>query len=218
VTLSEINRGTHDAFRDSCASDIVAFGRRILIRLGHEMNLPSSTGPWMSAPSDYKAMFRRVVQRFRARGAANAEFVWCPNVIAPVYSGTFSEYYPGAYVVDWMGLDGYNWAASKSMPWYSFREIFEQSLEHMAQINTTGKMVLICETGCHDQGGDKEVWFRNMRDYLKYNRPEVEALIYQHKNTSVAHWRVDYPQAALDDYKLIVKDARFQASLPAAVG
>jgi mannan endo-1,4-beta-mannosidase len=182
------------------------------------MNLPSNIGPWMSAPSAYKAMFRRVERRFRAKGATNAEFVWCPNVTAPVYGGTFSEYYPGADVVDWMGLDGYNWATANSVPWYSFREVFEQSLEHMAQINTTGKMVLICETGCHDQGGDKEAWFRNMRDYLKNNRPEVAALIYQHRNTRVANWRVDYPQAALDDYKLFAKDARFQATLPASVG
>lgn len=214
VTLSEINSGNHDAYIDDVAADVIAFGRRILIRLGHEMNLSPSVGPWMSQPSAYKAMFRRVVDRFRAKGATNAEFVWCPNVIAPVYGGSFDQYYPDADVVDWMGLDGYNWAASKSMPWYSFRQVFEQSLDHMATINTSSKDVFICETGCHDVGGDKEAWLMDMRKYLKKYRPEVRALVYFHKNADGARWRVDYPKRALRACRRIAGDAHFQANLP----
>lgn len=85
-----------------------AYGKPVFIRLDAEMN-----GSWETnyyEPARSAAVFvdswRIIYTIFRSAGAANAAFVWCPNVTssdgAPV-----SSWYPGDQYVDWACVDGY---------------------------------------------------------------------------------------------------------------
>ncbi len=221
VTLDAILAGTHDAYISSRARDIVAFGKRILIRLGHEMNCNSYSygAQWDRAKAHkYARMWRRVHGIFERVGANRyAEWVWCPNVRKPVFDSLpFSEYYPGDAYVDWLGLDGYNWGASRDMPWYSFEEIFKHSLDELYAVPAVTKKVIIGETACHDAGGDKAQWLKDMKRYLKNGETPVRGVCYFHYNQDGANWRVDRPKGALRPYHEMADDRQFQGDLSAS--
>jgi mannan endo-1,4-beta-mannosidase len=211
-SLSSIAAGQHDAYIRQFATDVKAFGKRILIRPNAEMN-----GDWFGfggQPAAFIDFWRRTVDIFRSVGVPNAEFVWCPNV---TYRGTnypIVPYYPGNDYVDWVGLDGYNYAASRSTAWQEFVDIFAYDLD-----NTMGqypKKLIICETGCHPEVGDKGAWFWNMRQALAANRfPQVEGVVYYDHNMDGASWAIDAPQWALEAYKDMAQDGRFQVNLGA---
>ena len=88
---------------------------RRLVSLGHGLQRPLRTRTNGNTPADYVAMWRHVVDIFRAEGALNAQWAWSPNVI---YLNGFNSYqrqsadlralYPGDGYVDWVGVSVYN--------------------------------------------------------------------------------------------------------------
>ncbi|KAJ3111945.1 hypothetical protein HDU96_005121 [Phlyctochytrium bullatum] len=96
---------------DQCIN-ISRTGRNVYIRFGPEMN-----GAWMQGygvrPTEYKAAFRRVALRIHAE--TSAAMVWAPNLDQS--GDSFSDYYPGDDVVDWVGLSVYWKGARGRYPW-----------------------------------------------------------------------------------------------------
>jgi hypothetical protein len=96
-----------DSTIDSIASICKEFGGRIFIRPGFEFN-----GSWNGyTPYLYVNAFKKIVNRFRARGAADsAAFIWCyypgasPNDFDAA-DARGSRWYPGDDYVDWFGVD-----------------------------------------------------------------------------------------------------------------
>ena len=219
VTLQQINSGVHDAYIDEVARRIGAVGERVLIRFAHEMN--GNWGwPWLNQPpADYIAAWRRIVGRFRALGATNAEWVWSPNTVTVGGSSArdFPPWYPGDEYVHWTGLDGYNWGTVHT-GWRTFREVFEYSIGMITALSPRG--VIIAETGCHSRGPSgqsKGDWYTQMATELKQNFPTLLGLVNSHmidvRNGEDAEWRVDMPITALDDWQGLVADPQFQVPL-----
>ncbi len=96
----------YDAVIDSLALICKAFGRRMFVRPGFEFN-----ATWNGYhPYLYPLAFRKIVDRFRALGAADSvAFIWCyiPQAAADFDSsdGRGARWYPGDGYVDWFGID-----------------------------------------------------------------------------------------------------------------
>jgi hypothetical protein len=73
--------------------------RVVLVRWAQEMDLYGRY-PWsVDDPAMYRAAYRHVVSIFREQGATNIQWVWSPSGNA----GS-DVYYPGADVVDYVGM------------------------------------------------------------------------------------------------------------------
>lgn len=172
ISAERILAGEYDAYIASCARIVRGFDGLVLVRLAHEMNLEryhwgtelGAYGP--KSPGLYQAMFRHVVDIFRAQGAGNALFVFCPNVdsIPAAAWNLTAAYYPGDSYVDVLGMDGYNWgtAHSKAVHGYdstfrSFKDIFQPLYDELRAL-ASGKPVMVFETSSASAGGDKARW------------------------------------------------------------
>ena len=90
---------------------------------------------------------------FRSAGADNVRWVWTPNVDGGGQY-PFRRFYPGDRWVDWVGLDGFNWA--KRGEWQSFTDLFGSSYETLSRISS--RPMIVAETGSSQSGGDKAAW------------------------------------------------------------
>jgi len=95
-----------DARVDELADLIQRSGVPVLLRVGTEVN-----GVWSGHhPYVFPQAYRKLVERFRARGVTNVAYVWCivpqgdPDIFGRNSSGQ-ARWYPGDDVVDWFGLD-----------------------------------------------------------------------------------------------------------------
>jgi len=181
ISAESIIAGKYDSYLQSFARQSRQFGKPYLIRFAHEMNLSryhwggsaQEFGPESAAK--YRAMFRHVVEVFRAQEADNVGWVFCPNadsVPATVWN-QIASYYPGNDVVDIVGLDGYNWGTSQTRAangwdseWRSFESIFAGPLQELKQI-ASGKPVAVFETSSASEGGNKEEWVMAALDSAK---------------------------------------------------
>lgn len=172
IPAARILGGEYDGYITAVAQELKAFGAPVLLRLAHEMNLEryhwgtdkSGYGP--QSPMLYKGLFRRVADIFRAEGADNVLFVFCPNVdsLPAAPWNTAAAYYPGDDLVDVLGMDGYNWGTSHSKAVHgydssfrSFRDIFGPLFNALRQL-APAKPVMVFETASASAGGDKAAW------------------------------------------------------------
>jgi len=91
VKLADIAGGVYDSYLASYAGQARDWGEPVRLRFAHEMiqdnvynNCQGQAGcpewyPWQDQPANYVLAFRHVHDVFAAQGAANVEFVWCPN-------------------------------------------------------------------------------------------------------------------------------------------
>jgi len=110
--VKQIAQGVYDAYFEEFADTIKEFKDPVFISVNHEMN-----GTWYpyseaypgspSTAADFVAMWQRIVDISRKRGANNIAWVWSPNVpdVGPV---PYSKYYPGDSYVDWVGISFYS--------------------------------------------------------------------------------------------------------------
>src|SRR5204863_9267554 len=91
-------------------------------------------GPFADDPTTFIAAWRRTVDLFKAVGADNLSWVWCPG--QSYYGESSYKSYPGDAYVDWVCSDGYNWnepgayCSSGGNPhpgWCRFAEIFHEN-------------------------------------------------------------------------------------------
>ncbi|MDP2849413.1 MAG: glycosyl hydrolase [Humidesulfovibrio sp.] len=172
IPAQRILSGEYDAYIAAWARAVRGYGLPVLLRLAHEMNLEryhwgtDAAGYGPNSPELYKALFRRVVEVFRAQGANNALFVFCPNVDSiPVAAWNKpGAYYPGDAYVQVLGMDGYNWGTThtKAAHGYdssfrSFAEIFRPLHDELRALAPT-KPVMVFETASASAGGDKARW------------------------------------------------------------
>lgn len=213
--LRAIAAGEHDAYIRQWARDAKAWGKPFYLRPMHEMN--GNWSPWHvgvngNTSAQYRAAWRRMHDIFEQEDATNVRWVWSPNV---AHSGStpFAEVYPGDAYVDWVGLDGYNFGASKpNTRWRSLAEVFGPSYDALARM--TRKPMMIAETACAEAGGDKAAWIRQglLKD-LPARFPRVRAVTWFDK-IKEADWRVDSSPAAEAAYKEVAASAAYRGRLP----
>lgn len=168
--------GAYDAYIRDFAARAKAFGKPMILRFAHEMNLAryhwgtteKDYGP--QSPELYKALFRHIVDVFRREKAKNVRFAFCPNAESLPNEpwNALSAYYPGDAYVDVLGLDGYNFGTAMTVAkhgWTSafrpFSEIFGQAFREVRALSPD-KPFFVFETASAVDGGDKSAWVKDM--------------------------------------------------------
>jgi Glycosyl hydrolase family 26 len=220
-----IAAGDHDAYIDAYADRVKTWGRRIIIRMMHEMNgdwMPWSPGyfPGQTA-SDFVAAWRHTVDRFRAQDAINVEWCWCPNSFGDGGANMGGEnalanihsLYPGHEYVDWVGIDVYN--RVPKAPTLSITQLLEQggNIYRVVRKIASGKPMMLPEYGCNETTdlGKPGFWTSIQRE-LPLFFPAIRAVACWDRNLD-GKYRVDSTAASLRRYTLLANDPYFQGRL-----
>lgn len=213
VSLRLIARGRYDRYLAASATAARAYAKPFFIRFGHEMNLPGSAfgpGHEKNRPRDFRRAWRHVVAVFRAHGATNVRWVWSPNVDCAGRC-PFKAFYPGNRWVDWVGLDGYNYASVDHTPWLSLTRVFQHSYRAMRRL--THKPFMIAETASTERGGNKATWIRRGFSALPRLMPQVRVVIWFDR-VKETDWRVDSSPATLGAFRAIADSPLYSAASP----
>jgi hypothetical protein len=143
ISLARIADGSFDTYLRSYAAAVKAYGTKVVLSFGHEMN-----GDWYSwgyqhtSAATFVAAWRHVVTTFRAAGATNATWLWTINIIdkdGPIIPNP-APWWPGSSYVTWVGIDGYYYTSSQT-----FAQIFGPTIVDVRTL--TSDPILIAETG-----------------------------------------------------------------------
>ncbi|HUB70650.1 MAG TPA: glycosyl hydrolase, partial [Acidimicrobiales bacterium] len=198
-----IASGDYDQYLRSAAQQAVAWHGPIMVRFAHEMNLPGSPfGPGQNGntPANFIAAWRHVVTVFRQTGATNVSWVWSPNVDCGG-DCPFRAFYPGDQWVDWVGLDGYNYASVDNVPWMTFEQIFGTSYNELTAL--TSKPLMVAETASTELGGSKATWIQQAFAGIPTSMPDVQAVVWFDIDKET-DWRVNSSPSSLTAYRQVV--------------
>ncbi len=164
----------------------------ILLRFAHEFN--GNWYPWGNNPEGLKAAWRHTHALFEAAGVNDSvEWVWCASATDVDDYNDVTLYYPGDDVVDWTGLDGYNWGSNYAWTdWRSFDEVFSSAYVTLVN-NFPDKPMVVAEVGSAEPGdvpdpewgqeGDntdasesKEAWVADMLTSIAADYPAIRAI------------------------------------------
>ncbi len=206
--LVNINSGTYDGFIDNYADKIKLLSDTVIIRFMHEFE--GDWYPWALSqnggdPSAYITAFQRVVNRFKAKGVTNVQWMWCLNSdYAPVKAYNFVvTAYPGDAFVDIVGTDIYNNHYPMSLPWWkSFRWQTTESYYYLSKY-FAHKPLYICEVGCRERASSENAgsqgkgdWYAVMDKELQSNFHKARALIF-FNSFHEQNWFIDSSPGAL---------------------
>ncbi len=189
-----------------------------------EVNPRSGSG--MTA-SDYRAMFRHVVQRLRVDGAWNA--ITVVDYMGTAHWGSqswFDALYPGDDVVDWIAEDPYStgsgapWRADfggmvnrrDGSPWPGFYT--------WATTNHPGKPIMLAEWGVTEdpRNAAAKTNFFNSQIAVEQNYPAIKALVYWNSPNFPAlgngATRIDSDSSALASFRHLSQATEFNSPLP----
>jgi mannan endo-1,4-beta-mannosidase len=140
ISLTAIASGQYDAYLHSYASAVKAFGGRVILSFGHEMN-----GYWYSwahhhtSPAAFVAAWRHIVTVFRAAGARYVTWLWTVNIMNGHSIPSPKRWWPGSSYVNWVGIDGYYYKPS-----WKFAPLFGPTIKAVRAL--TLAPILISET------------------------------------------------------------------------
>jgi hypothetical protein len=222
--LYNILNGMWDAYIDKWAESARDFGKPLLVAWGIEMN--GSWFPWSGyyygggendltkdlqeslGPKIFKQAYRYVVNRVRAKGAVNIQWVFHVNN-SPSPDGSwnrYASYYPGSEFVDWLGLSVYG-KISKTMDWGSFLDVFFRAYEEINTIDRS-KPVMLAEWGVgeYPNDGDKAEWISKALLDLQGRFSQIKAAVFWHErwqnaDESYTNLRVNSSPEALTAYR-----------------
>ena len=163
----------------------------------------------IQSPAQFVSAWRRMHDIFQSQGATNVQWVWCPNAYA-FSTGEAQQMYPGDAYVDWICADGYNWAPARANSgWNPFRNIFSSFYAWGAP---KAQPLMIGETGVMENGsGAKAAWISDMRNTIKYEYPEIKALVYFDAYSTANFggwydWRLDTSTSSFDAFRALAAD------------
>ncbi len=110
--LTDVGAGLHDAEFIHAAQKIAAAQPHAVIRVGWEMNIAASPWTAVNQAAGYIEAYRRVVAIFRAE-SSTFTFDWCPGWGSQDMAADLA--YPGDDVVDYIGLDVYDYTGGTSV-------------------------------------------------------------------------------------------------------
>lgn len=197
-SLRAILAGTWNRYIDHWADSARAFGHPLIVSFGDEMNgdwfpwsgiyyggpkpVPGRPNEW-EGPELFKRAYRYVVDRARARGAHNIQWMFqTNNYSSPVDTWNLAPaYYPGSAYVDWLGMSVYGQQFSDEA-WSDFAPLIEWPYQEMARLDPT-KPIMIAEWGVGEfpESGNKAEWIRDAFEIMKTKLPRVKAAVYWHE-------------------------------------
>ncbi len=222
-SLTEIIKGTWDAYIDRWADSAKAFGKPMLVSFANEMNgdwfpwsgsfyggktsVPGRPNEWQG-PETFKRAYRHVVDRVRARGAANVQWLFHTNNYSePNDTWNYpAAYYPGSQYVDWLGLSIYGQQVDDDK-WSAVEPLITWPYEQMCAVDPT-KPIMAAEWGVGEfpDSGDKARFIREGLDLLRTRYPRIKAAVYWHErwqndDDTYSNLRVNSSVEALEAYR-----------------
>jgi Glycosyl hydrolase family 26 len=208
--LNAIAAGADDAWITTQAQAMKAFGHRVFLRPGPEMN-----GNWYrysGDPKAYVAAWRHIWNVFAQVGATNVKWVWCPN-LSP---SNWDAYYPGSKYVDVIGVDSFS---NVKYTWQTFQQMFGGFFAHIAAF-APGKPQLVVETATNSGAGapvagigSAASFISGMQSYLKDvagPRYDVVGVCWFDSDTNDGiNWRVDQTPQSWRAWLSLARDPYF---------
>lgn len=170
--LADVVSGLHDAEFEAAARAIAEAQPRAIIRLGWEMNISNMGWFAKDHEAEYTAAFRRVVGIFR-RHSGDFRFDWCPGWGPQDTPADLA--YPGDDVVDYIGLDVYDfkYEGSPEERWNTFYIKAPFGLEwHREFAGRHGKRMSYPEWGVGNFG-DNPYFVEQMHAWLVKNQDNI---------------------------------------------
>jgi hypothetical protein len=215
---SAVAAGEYDTGLRRIAAFYKMFGHPMFLRWFWEMNLPTSgqhagcLGPnsaqWSPA---YIAAFRHIKNVFRAVGATNVAFVWCPSDarFSP-NNMNVNVYWPGSAYVDWVGADLYDRVLRRSI---TFARQFGPFYAYWTNPAHGGnKPLVICETGSPQVS--QTAWLSELNVYFPQDFPRIHALVYIDANDEF-DYRLVPGGAGLKQFAMMAHEVYFIPFSPA---
>ena len=226
-SLYSIIDGKWDGYIDKWADAARAFGHPLIVAFGVEMN--GDWFPWSGTyygadewieqkrswlgPENFKAAFRHVVDRVRARGATNIKWMFHTNNYAyPMDTWNFApSYYPGSDYVDWLGLSVYG-QQFKDEPNPDIPSLVDWPYQELCGLDPT-KPVMIAEWATgefpyapDEHGLRKPEWIKQGLDLFRTRYPRIKAAVYWHErwqnaDQSYSNLRVNSSVESLEAYR-----------------
>lgn len=194
---AQIAAGKEDAYLDNLARHIKAnYREKFMMSIHHEPenDVRPAAGSGMTA-TDFRNMFRHVVQRLKGAGATNVLFVANFQGTQKFHTESWwPQMYPGDDVVDWLGWDSYscvkpnpgepcndfaatvNRRFSDNTPWPGFY--------NWAVKNHPTKPLIICELGVYETGDSRKAAFFRTAVQQAPNYPAIKAIAYWDSGTT----------------------------------
>ena len=221
-SLNAIIAGTWDNYIDKWADAARAFGKPMVVVFANEMN--GDWFPWSGTyyggnarnseqenwkgPETFRTAYRRVVDRVRARGATNIQWMFHTNNYSYPYDtwNLASAYYPGSAYVDWLGLSVYG-QQFKDEPWANVESLIDWPCREMCALDPH-KPIMIAEwaTGEFPDSGNKGAWIKEGLDLFRTRYPRIKAAVYWHErwqneDQSYSNLRVNSSIESLNAYR-----------------
>lgn len=194
---AEVAAGKENAYLDNLARHIKAnYPEKFMMAIHHEPenDVRPAAGSGMTA-TDFRNMFRHVVQRLKGAGATNVLFVANFQGTQKFHTESWwPQMYPGDDVVDWLAWDSYscvkpnpgeacndfagtvNRRFSDSTPWPGFY--------NWAVKNHPTKPLLIAELGVYETGDGRKADFFRTALAQAPNYPAIKAIAYWDSGTA----------------------------------
>ena len=227
-SLRSILAGEWNRYIDDWADGARNFGHPMIVSLGDEMNgdwfpwsgvyyggskpVPGAAEKW-EGPELFKRAYRYIVDRVRARGATNIQWLFQTNNFSfPMDRWNYAPaYYPGPEYVDWLGLSVYGQQFTDE-PWAEFWPLVDWPYHEIAQLDPR-KPIMIAEwaTGEFPDSGNKAKWIRNAFATMRDKLPRVKAEVYWHErwqneDQTYSNLHINSSPEALDAYRQAVAD------------
>ncbi len=222
ITYAKIIAGDFDAYIHQWARAAAAYGKPMILRFAHEMDgkwFPWSIGRFPgNSPTQFINAWRHIWNIFKGpngEGAVNVRFLWSPFTPGAWMAKRGSGIYPGDAYVDYVGFTGLNWNDT-GRPWASMAEIYGRLVDALRLISH--RPIIVAETGTVNKVSNghslKPGWIANGYPAIFQRFPSVIAIVYFNINMGFqADWRLDEPADALEAYRKIANDPRFEGRL-----
>lgn len=198
--LHNIINGNFDSYITQWANASKAWGHPYFLRFAYEMN--GYWFPWDESfqghaingnkPGEYVKAWQHVHALFQSVGVTNVTWVWSPNID---FNGTLplAKLYPGDAVVDWTGMDGYNWGTLNQHSWQSFSQVFTQTYSDISSL--TAKPLMVAETASTETGGNKANWITDAyTTQIPNSFPKIKGIIWFNEdktNQGETNWTIE---------------------------
>ncbi len=222
-SLTEIIKGRWDSYIDRWADGARAFGHPMIVSFANEMN--GDWFPWSGelyggktkvpghpdeaeGPETFKAAYRHIVDRVRARGARNIEWLFHTNNYSEPNEGWNypAAYYPGSKYVDWLGMSIYGQQVGEG-DWSPIEPLITWPYEQMCAVDPS-KPIMVAEWGVGEfpDAGNKASFIRDGLKLLRTQYPRIKAAVYWHErwqndDETYSNLRVNSSVEALAAYR-----------------
>ncbi|MBN1597487.1 MAG: hypothetical protein JW894_04295 [Bacteroidales bacterium] len=225
--FEEVLNGEHDAYIDSFATAAKEYGKIVLIRFMHEFNgnwyvwSGNKNGAENDGPERVVAVWKYVVDRFKAIGADNVKWLWVPHGpsidLKEEEWNAVANYWPGDEYVDWIGLDAYNWYPKDpwggNRPYRDFDNCFRKLYDDCAILGDQPMMIAefaSCEF--EYDGIDKAAWITDAFNKIKTEYPRIKIFTWFHIKKEL-DWRVNSSPEALKAFQDAMDDTYYKGSV-----